>query len=120
MFLKDIWPSSDEILEAMKGSISKEMFIEKYRDLEQYNENWKNLQVPSGTTYSWDPNSTYIQRPPFFENFNPESVLEYRELKNARPLLMLGDSVTTDHISPVILLFPDIQTPLSIPGRGWS
>ena len=100
VFLKDIWPSSDEILEAMKGSISKEMFIEKYRDLEQYNENWKNLQVPSGTTYSWDPNSTYIQRPPFFENFNPESVLEYRELKNARPLLMLGDSVTTDHISP--------------------
>ena len=100
VFLKDIWPSSDEILKTMKGSISKEMFVEKYRDLEQYNENWKNLQVPSGTTYSWDQSSTYIQRPPFFENFNPGSVVEYRELMNARPLLMLGDSVTTDHISP--------------------
>ncbi len=100
VFLKDIWPSSDEILKTMKGSISKEMFLEKYRDLEQYNENWKNLKVPSSTTYSWDQSSTYIQRPPFFEKFNPGSVVEYRELMNVRPLLMLGDSVTTDHISP--------------------
>lgn len=100
VFLKDIWPTSDEILSAMKGSISREMFVEKYRNLDEYNPKWKAMEAPSGKTYAWDEKSTYIRKPPFFDNFNPDTEIEYSEILDARPLLVLGDSVTTDHISP--------------------
>ncbi|EQB71879.1 MAG: hypothetical protein AMDU1_APLC00017G0066 [Thermoplasmatales archaeon A-plasma] len=100
VFLKDIWPTSDEILSAMKGSISREMFLEKYRNLDEYNPKWKAMEAPTGKTYAWDEKSTYIRKPPFFDNFNPDTEIEYSEILDARPLLVLGDSVTTDHISP--------------------
>ncbi len=100
VFLKDIWPSSSEIQDAMKGSISREMFIERYSNLDQYNEQWVNLEAPGGMRYSWDPESTYIRKPTFFDNFDPKAVREVKELEGTRPLLVLGDSITTDHISP--------------------
>ncbi|MEM0156883.1 MAG: aconitate hydratase AcnA [Thermoplasmataceae archaeon] len=100
VFLKDIWPTSEEILAAMKGSISREMFVEKYSNLDEYNPKWKAMEAPSGKTYTWDEKSTYIRKPPFFDNFSPDTEIKYTEILNARPLLVLGDSVTTDHISP--------------------
>ncbi len=100
VFLKDLWPSSEEVQEAMKGSISKELFIERYRDLEQYNDKWAKLEAPGGMRYAWDPESTYIRKPTFFEDFDPKEVIEIDELKGTRPLLVLGDAITTDHISP--------------------
>ncbi len=100
VFLKDIWPSSDEIQDAMKGSISREMFIERYTNLDQYNEQWVNLEAPTGMRYAWDPESTYIRKPTFFDNFDPKGIREISELQGTRPLLVLGDSITTDHISP--------------------
>ncbi len=100
VFLKDIWPSSDEILAAMKGSISREMFVEKYQNLDNYNTKWKEMSAPSGKTYEWDDKSTYIRKPPFFDNYSPDNEIKYTQISNARPLLVLGDSVTTDHISP--------------------
>lgn len=100
VFLKDIWPSSDEVQAAMKGSISKELFVERYQNLDQYNEQWVKLDAPGGLRYEWDPESTYIRKPPFFENFDPKSVIETMELSGTRPLLVLGDAITTDHISP--------------------
>ncbi len=100
VFLRDIWPENQEIADAMKGSISKEMFIERYRDVDSYNEQWARLEAPSGMQYAWDPDSTYIRKAPFFENFDPREVIETEELKETRPLLVVGDSITTDHISP--------------------
>lgn len=100
VYLRDIWPTSDEILAAMKGSISREMFVEKYSNLDDYNAKWKEMSAPSGKTYEWDDKSTYIRKPPFFENYSPDTEIKYTQISNARPLLVLGDSVTTDHISP--------------------
>ena len=100
VFLKDIWPDSNEITDAMKGSISREMFIERYNNVDNYNEQWSELEAPSGVQYSWEPESTYIRKAPFFENWDPKQVIETKELKDTRPLLVLGDSITTDHISP--------------------
>ncbi len=100
VFLKDIWPESTEIAEAMKGSISREIFMERYRNIDSYNEQWARLEAPSGTQYAWEAESTYIRKAPFFENFDPMEIIETKELKGTRPLLVLGDSITTDHISP--------------------
>lgn len=100
VFLKDIWPESNEIAEAMKGSISREIFTERYRNIDSYNEQWTKLEAPSGMQYAWDKDSTYIRKAPFFENFDPSEIMETKELKGTRPLLVLGDSITTDHISP--------------------
>lgn len=100
VFLKDIWPSDEEVSSAVNSTINREMFLEKYRDLDNYNERWNGLSVPAGTTYEWDDSSTYIRNPPFFDDFMPDKFVELSEIKEARPLLILGDSVTTDHISP--------------------
>lgn len=120
VFLKDIWPSSEEIQEAMKGSISKELFIERYRDLDQYNAKWKELDAPSGMRYSWDPESTYIRKPTFFDNFDPKDVIEIDELKGTRPLLVLGDAITTDHISPAGLFSKETPAGVYLTEHGVS
>lgn len=100
VFLRDIWPSPEEVTDAMKGSISREMFIERYSNLEQYNEQWVKLEAPSGVRYAWDSESTYIRKPTFFDGFDPKESIVVEEFKGTRPLLVLGDSITTDHISP--------------------
>ncbi len=100
VFLKDIWPSDEEISKVVNETINVEMFREKYQNLDTYNERWNSLDAPSGTTYDWDDSSTYIRNPPFFDDFSPEKFVELTEIRDSRPLLILGDSVTTDHISP--------------------
>jgi len=99
VYLKDIWPSQKEIKEAIEKSINPKMFKEKYADVFKGEEKWENLPVPEGELYSWDPKSTYIQEPPFFKDISPEPP-ELSDIKGAHVLALLGDRITTDHISP--------------------
>jgi len=99
VYLADVWPASREIEEAMQQSISSEMFSKSYGEVFQGDERWRGLSVPKGETYTWEKDSTYIRRAPYFDEMNvkPSPV---EEIKKARVLAVLGDSVTTDHISP--------------------
>jgi aconitate hydratase len=99
VYLADLWPASREIEEAMQQSISSEMFSKSYGEVFQGDERWRGLSVPKGETYAWAKDSTYIRRAPYFDDMNvkPSPV---EEIKKARVLAVLGDSVTTDHISP--------------------
>ncbi|MEM3833306.1 MAG: aconitate hydratase AcnA [Thermoprotei archaeon] len=99
VYLKDIWPSQKEIRETIERSVRPEMFKEKYADLFKGEERWENLPVPEGDLYSWDANSTYIQEPPFFKDM-PLEPPKLKDIKGARVLALLGDRITTDHISP--------------------
>ena len=99
VYLKDIWPSNKEIEEVLLQSLNPEMFRERYSNVSKGPEQWQQIKTKKSSIYNWNDNSTYVKKPPFFENLspNPEG---FKPLKNARPLLILGDSVTTDHISP--------------------
>jgi aconitate hydratase A / 2-methylisocitrate dehydratase len=99
VYLADIWPTEREIEETIQQSISSEMFSSSYAEVFQGDERWRSLSVPQGDTYAWERDSTYIRRAPYFENMGvkPSPV---QEIKGARVLALLGDSVTTDHISP--------------------
>lgn len=99
VYLKDIWPSTAEIREAIGLSVSPEMFRRKYENVFTANERWNSIPVPEGELYEWDEKSTYIQNPPFFENL-ADGLGDIENIKSARVLALLGDSVTTDHISP--------------------
>jgi len=99
VYLADIWPSKREIEEAVRHSISSSMFRSSYADVYSGDERWRALKVPQGDTYAWDTQSTYIQRAPYFDHMPVEPGV-VSDLKNARVLAILGDSVTTDHISP--------------------
>ena len=105
VFLSDIWPTSKEIAEAVASSVKSEMFKERYADMKGP-ERWRKIESPKGSVYQWNLKSTYIQNPPFFEKFSMESP-ELAPLENLRPLAILGDSVTTDHISPAGSILPD-------------
>ncbi|OWP57126.1 MAG: aconitate hydratase 1 [Thermoplasmatales archaeon B_DKE] len=100
VFLKDIWPDESEITKVIQDTIKPGMFIEKYSNLDSYNEDWVKIDVPGSMIYPWDGNSTYIRNPPFFDSFVPGKKAAFGDIRNALPLLVLGDSVTTDHISP--------------------
>jgi aconitate hydratase len=99
VYLKDIWPSDDEINEILSRVLSPGDFAKNYGEIFHGNEIWRALEVPKGKLYDWDPDSTYIKEIPFFHDIstNPASL---QDIQNARALLVLGDSVTTDHISP--------------------
>ncbi len=99
IYLKDIWPSSSEISEIVDRCVTKEAFASKYADVFKGDEKWQEINAPTGMTYDWQINSTYVRNPPYFEGMSmePEALTDIR---NARCLLMLGDMVTTDHISP--------------------
>jgi aconitate hydratase len=99
VYLRDIWPSREEILETVNRGLKPEMFRSKYADLSDANPEWNEIAVTGGALYDWNPDSTYIQNPPFFEGFS-ETSGEIVPLNNLRPLAIVGDSVTTDHISP--------------------
>lgn len=99
VYLKDIWPSAKEIQEAIQLSVSPAMFRSKYEHVFTQNERWNSIPVPKGELYEWDENSTYIQNPPFFERI-AEGLQDIGDIRKARVLALLGDSVTTDHISP--------------------
>ncbi len=99
VYFKDIWPSNDEIHEVMSKVLSPKDFAKSYGTIFDGDERWQTLQAPEGDVYEWDPKSTYIQEAPFFKNL-PENPSEPTDIKGANVLLMLGDSITTDHISP--------------------
>jgi aconitate hydratase len=99
VFLKDIWPSAEEVLQTVNRSLSSEMYRSKYSDVFKGDEQWQNLPVPEGSRFAWDPKSTYVRKPTFFEGL-PKEPGTPQDIKGARVLAKLGDSVTTDHISP--------------------
>ena len=99
VFLKDLWPTQKEIQETMLASLSADMFREQYSKVFEGDERWRALPVPTGGQFAWDGDSTYIRRPPFLENLSPEPAAPI-EITGARALAVLGDSITTDHISP--------------------
>jgi aconitate hydratase len=99
VFLKDIWPSQDEIRGVMAAALKPEVFNRLYTNFSAHNPKWNEIATSSGAVYQWDEDSTYIQNPPFFENFSMEPA-DITEIRDARPLGLFGDSVTTDHISP--------------------
>ena len=98
VYLKDIWPSNSEINDLLKSSLTAEQFKSSYKNIYEGEKEWKNIDVVKNNQYEWDE-STYIANPPYFENMSAED-LEINEIKSARVLAYLGDSVTTDHISP--------------------
>jgi aconitate hydratase len=99
VYLRDIWPSQKDIADTIASSINKEMFVENYADVFKGDDRWRNLPTPSGKTFEWAPESTYVRKPPYFDGMpaKPEPV---SDITGARALALLGDSVTTDHISP--------------------
>ncbi len=99
VYLKDIWPSQKEIFDAVASSIKPEMFEKEYANVYEGNEHWKALPLLEGEMYQWDEKSTYIKNPPFFDDM-PLDVPPLQDIRGARVLALLGDSVTTDHISP--------------------
>ncbi|MFI5606771.1 aconitate hydratase [Amycolatopsis sp. NPDC051903] len=99
VFLKDIWPSPQEIQETIDSAITQEMFSKDYADVFDGGERWKSLPTPQGKTFEWDAESTYVRKPPYFDGMAAEPA-PVRDISGARVLAKLGDSVTTDHISP--------------------
>ncbi len=106
VFLRDIWPSSEEIEETIAESVRGEMFSRTYADVFTGDENWRALPVPEGDLFAWDESSTYVRRPPYFDGMSREPG-QVEDFSGARCLVMVGDSVTTDHISPAGAIRPD-------------
>jgi aconitate hydratase len=100
VFLKDIWPSQQEISETIGGALKSEMFTKRYAHVSEGTEEWRNVKIPTGDTFVWDSKSTYIRKPTFFEGLKRGKPEAPSDIQQARVLALLGDSVTTDHISP--------------------
>ena len=109
VFLKDIWPSNKEIEETLKDSLNAEMFIQRYSNVSEGPTQWQKIKTDKSSIYNWDEGSTYVKKPPFFESL-PDKPEGFKEIKDARPLLILGDMVTTDHISPAGSIQKDSPT----------
>src|SRR3989442_259683 len=99
VYLRDVWPTQKEVMEAINSSIRAEMFHKAYEESLEGDQRWKMIDAPSGELFQWDPSSTYVKRPPFFENLSRKAPTP-NDIRAARALAVLGDSVTTDHISP--------------------
>ncbi|MDX1328367.1 MAG: aconitase family protein, partial [Arenibacter sp.] len=99
VYLKDIWPTDDEINEILSKVLSPKDFAKNYGEIFEGNEIWKNLEIPAGKLYQWDKDSTYIKEIPFFRDISAQAP-DLKDIQHARALLVLGDSITTDHISP--------------------
>jgi len=99
VYLRDLWPSQEEVAEVIRECVRQDMFQREYARIYEGDEHWQRMDAPTGAIYAWDPASTYVQEPPYFEGIGgePEPV---RDIAGARVLVMVGDSVTTDHISP--------------------
>src|SRR5271168_3450996 len=99
VYLKDIWPTQEEVNSTIASAIDSEIFTKEYATVTDGDQNWQNLKFPTGDTYQWEPDSTYIRKAPYFDGM-PAKPAPVEEIKGARVLAVLGDSVTTDHISP--------------------
>jgi aconitate hydratase len=100
VYLKDIWPSQREIHDLIESSVKSEMFKESYGHVFEGGEEWNSLEIPEGDRYEWRDESTYVKRAPYFDGMSPDPAEGFATIEGARVLVMLGDSVTTDHISP--------------------
>jgi len=99
VYLRDIWPTQEEVAQTVTANVDSAMFADGYRDVFAGEERWQGLPAPEGDLYEWDSDSTYVQEPPYFDGLTPEPA-PVQEIRGARVLALLGDSVTTDHISP--------------------
>ena len=99
IYLKDIWPTNKEIEDILKVSLSADMFIKRYSNVSEGPKQWQEIKTEKTSIYDWEENSTYVKKPPFFDDL-PDEPEGFKKIKDARPLLILGDMVTTDHISP--------------------
>ena len=100
VFLRDIWPTQQEVNDAIESAIESDMFRSSYGEVFEGDENWNGLEIPEGDRYAWDEESTYVKRPPYFEGMPADAPEGFDEIKGARAIALLADSVTTDHISP--------------------
>ncbi|MBE3589390.1 MAG: aconitate hydratase AcnA [Firmicutes bacterium] len=117
VYLRDIWPSQEEIRAAVESAVSAEMFKKHYAHVFDGDERWRRLPVPEGELYDWAESSTYIRRPPFFDDL-PDEVPPLRDIRGARVLALLGDSITTDHISPAGAIAKDSPAGRYLMERG--
>jgi aconitate hydratase len=100
VFLRDVWPSSTEVDSTIASSLASEMFRARYAKVSEGPESWRKVQAPTGQQFEWNPTSTYVRKPPFFEGLTKGAPAAPKDISGARMLALLGDSVTTDHISP--------------------
>ena len=119
VYLREIWPDLKEINALMSAAMDPETYRRLYRDFEAQNPLWNDIPTSTGNVYKWDPESTYIQEPPYFENFS-NAVEDWRDVHSARPLAIFGDSVTTDHISPAGAIKPNSPAGLYLQAKGVS
>src|SRR2546421_2471588 len=117
VYLREIWPTLQEIRDLMRSSFGAETFRKLYSDFAAQNPMWNEIPSSTGKLYEWDTNSTYIQEPPFFTNFSLQTT-SITEIRQARPLAIFGDSVTTDHISPAGAIKPSSPSGLYLPEKG--
>jgi aconitate hydratase len=117
VFLRDIWPTPNEVESVMASSITREMFTRDYADVFTGDERWRTLPTPKGDTFAWDPASTYVRKPPYFDGMTME-VVPVKDIEGARVLVWLGDSVTTDHISPAGSIKTDSPAGLYLAAHG--
>jgi aconitate hydratase len=117
VFLKDIWPSPDEVQEIIGTSISREQFIEQYKTVFDGDDRWRNLPTPEGSVFEWNEDSTYVRKAPYFDGM-PAEPAPVTDITGARVLAKLGDSVTTDHISPAGAIKADTPAGQYLTGHG--
>ncbi len=117
VYLRDLWPASREVGETVERAVRSEMFRSSYGDVFAGDERWNSLDVPIGDRFAWDENSTYVHRPPYFDGM-PAEPPPVEDIEGARVLALLGDSVTTDHISPAGSIKPDSPAGLYLQERG--
>ena len=99
IFMKDIWPTNKEIEDTLKSALNADMFVKRYSNVSEGPKQWQQIKTKKSSIYEWEENSTYVKKPPFFDNL-PDKPEGFKNIKDARPLLILGDMITTDHISP--------------------
>ena len=117
VYLKDLWPSNEEVANVIRDGLKTEMFQKEYSDVANSNEEWTQIESSTGDIYDWNPDSTYIHKPPFFDGFSME-VGTIQPIEGMRPLAILGDSVTTDHISPAGAFKPETPAGQFLQSRG--
>jgi aconitate hydratase len=117
VYLREIWPSTEEVRDFMRQAFDPETYRKLYSNFEEQNPMWNEIPSTQGSVYDWDPHSTYIQEPPYFEKFSMEAG-RFCDIKGARPLAIFGDSVTTDHISPAGAIKPSSPAGFYLQEKG--
>ncbi len=117
VYLRDLWPTQQEVRQAVERAVRSDMFHKEYGEVFSGDTRWTGLQVPTGDLFRWDPASTYVKHPPYFEGMNSKPA-PVTDIKGARVLLLLGDSITTDHISPAGSIKPQGPAGLYLQGHG--